>query len=253
VIPLDAHAHVPSRASTREVTSYAPAVVLAVTGSSVVWPSALRRRDSRVAWGIGCHPADARALDTFTEGSFAKAAKSAAFVGEVGLDGRSPVPRDVQRRVFSSVLRVARGEGLVVSVHSLGRIDDVLDMVEGNGGAKVILHWWTGSHPQTERAVRLGCFFSVNGVARQWVLAGLPRDRVLTETDYPFTKQRDSTATAPGRVTRALALLASAWNEAPADVITRTWRALSELDASGRLGERCPVLRDELEALGHVS
>jgi TatD DNase family protein len=236
-----------------DIASYAPAVVLAVTGSPEAWPLALGRRDSRVAWGIGCHPGDRRALQAFDESSFAKAAKSAAFIGEVGLDGRSSTPRDLQDKVLSSVLHIATGEGLVVSLHSAGRIDDVLDTIERFDGVRIILHWWTGSQPQTERAVRLGCYFSVNGVARQWVIAALPRDRVLTETDFPFTKQRDSTATAPGRVARALALLSSTWGETPSDVVKRTWRALSALDESGRLGERCPVLRDQLAALRRAS
>lgn len=252
MIPLDVHAHASLSVSSSEVESYGPAVVLAVTGSPEAWPSALRRRDSRVAWGIGCHPADETALLAFDESSFAKAATSAAFIGEVGLDGRSPTPPDLQRRVLSSVLHVAKSEGLIASVHSAGRIDDVLDLIDQIGPGNVILHWWTGSQLQTKRAVRLGCFFSVNGLARKHIIAALPRDRVLTETDFPFTKQRDSSATAPGRVTRALALLASAWNEPASEIVTRTWRALRELDASGRLGERCPVLRDQLGAVGKV-
>jgi hypothetical protein len=81
----------------------------------------------------------------------------------------------------------------------------------------------------------------------------LPRDRVLTETDYPYSKSRDPSATRPGRVARAIALLASAWSETPSDVVGRTWTALRAIDASGRLRERVPVIRDQLAMIQRTS
>jgi TatD DNase family protein len=246
MIPLDAHAHVALRASAREVSGIAPAIVLSVTGSPADWPEALKRHDDRVVWGIGCHPGDERALRHYDERAFARAAGSAGFVGEVGLDARSGASLEMQSAVFSSVLRVAAAEGLIVSAHSVGRINELLNVAERFPGASLVLHWWTGTEDQTARAVSLGCYFSINGTARRHVLAALPRDRVLTETDFPYTRRTDPTATGPGRVARALALLSSSWQETPAEVVDRTWRTLATLDVAGRLSAKSTAIKAQV-------
>jgi TatD DNase family protein len=58
---------------------------------------------------------------------------------------------------------------------------------------RVVLHWFTGSKSEARRAVELGCYFSVNAAMMRndrgrELVAGLPADRLLTETDAPFTK-----------------------------------------------------------------
>jgi len=56
-----------------------------------------------------------------------------------------------------------------------------------------ILHWYTGSASIAERALAAGLYFSINPSmlrtkAGGRLLALLPRDRVLTETDGPFCR-----------------------------------------------------------------
>jgi TatD DNase family protein len=55
-----------------------------------------------------------------------------------------------------------------------------------------VLHWFTGSASEAKRAAQLGCYFSVNlemlkSEQRRNLVASLPRERLLTETDGPFT------------------------------------------------------------------
>jgi TatD DNase family protein len=57
--------------------------------------------------------------------------------------------------------------------------------------AKVVLHWFTGSSSEAQRAINLGCYFSVNAqmaanARTAKIVAALPCDRILTETDGPF-------------------------------------------------------------------
>jgi TatD DNase family protein len=57
----------------------------------------------------------------------------------------------------------------------------------------VVLHWFTGSRSDARRAVSLGCYFSVNAEMTRSergraLIAELPSDRILTETDGPFTQ-----------------------------------------------------------------
>jgi TatD DNase family protein len=55
-----------------------------------------------------------------------------------------------------------------------------------------VFHWFTGSASEARRAAQLGCYFSVNSEMlksepRRALVASLPRERILTETDGPFT------------------------------------------------------------------
>jgi TatD DNase family protein len=57
---------------------------------------------------------------------------------------------------------------------------------------QIVLHWFTGSKSEARPAVDLGCFFSVNTAMLskergRSLIASLPLDRLLTETDGPFT------------------------------------------------------------------
>jgi TatD DNase family protein len=235
-VPIDAHAHLVPNLSRAEVDDIRDTFVMGVTRSPAEWGAALRRNDRRIAWGLGCHPADARAIAEFSEAKLAAMASRAAFLGEVGLDARSSVPADAQERVLATVLRLAAAEGIVVSVHSTGRASRVLDLVEGSGCTTAILHWWGASVEDTERAVSLGCWFSVNGAMREEVLASLPQDRVVTETDFPATRSRDRYVDRPGAVGSIEARLAALWSVDISAVRDRGWAVMRAVDAPrGRL------------------
>lgn len=127
------------------------------------------------------------------------------FVGEVGLDYVTPDQglRERQRRVFTAVLdRCAALGGRVLTVHSRRAAADVVAAVGAGFNGSVILHWFSGTKREAERALAIGCYFSVNPAmlaskSSQQLLALLPRDRVLTETDGPFVSHRRSPATPP--------------------------------------------------------
>lgn len=121
------------------------------------------------------------------------------YVGEVGLDAGPRFFRslELQKRVFQQILTKCRKAGnKVVSVHSVRTVRQVLDMIESHLPAsrgRVVLHWFTGTKAEARRAVDLGCYFSINysmtaNEKHKVVLMELPLQRLLTETDGPFTK-----------------------------------------------------------------
>ena len=87
----------------------------------------------------------------------------ATFVGEVGLDGRAKTSADDQERVFRTVLELVAADPRPVTVHSTAATARVLDLVESYEQPGIILHWWRGTDKETERALKLGCWFSING------------------------------------------------------------------------------------------
>jgi TatD DNase family protein len=54
------------------------------------------------------------------------------------------------------------------------------------------LHWFNGTRDEVKQALQLGCFFSINAEmlrtsSRKQILTFIPLDRIVTETDGPFT------------------------------------------------------------------
>jgi TatD DNase family protein len=144
----------------------------------------------------------------------------ARYVGEVGLDAGPRYFRslELQKQVFERILlQCANTGGRVLSVHSVRSTKAVLDLIETHlpsSRGKVVLHWFTGPKLEVARAVDLGCYFSVNAAMLNTergrsIVAAIPADRLLTETDGPFTVV-DGRPACPTDVSALLEQLASA-------------------------------------------
>lgn len=123
----------------------------------------------------------------------------ATYVGEVGLDGSAKHISSLkdQQRVFGRILRACtEANGKVLSIHAVNSTSVVLDMIEeylDTDRNLPILHWFTGTSAEAKRAVELGCMFSINhrmiGTTKfKQFLNAVPRNKLITETDGPFTR-----------------------------------------------------------------
>lgn len=148
--------------------------------------------------GLGMHPqlVGTGELDIRL---FERLLPDASFIGEIGLDAGPAYYRHYQEQktLFDQILRLcSQAGGKVISVHSIRSASDVLDGIERHiapSTCKAVLHWFTGSLSDVRRAVSLGCYFSINApmlakpdVSR--LIASIPKTRILTETDGPFTR-----------------------------------------------------------------
>lgn len=173
--------------------------ILSVTTTPKAWhgTSLLSKGSQRIRTALGLHPQLAHQrsheLDLFDS-----LLSETRYVGEIGLDGGRGFKEhwDVQLKVFRHILNsVNRAGGKIMSIHSRGSISEVLDEIESIDGL-VILHWFTGTPKQLERAIDLGCWFSV-GPAMLDTIKGkaltlkIPKSRIITETDGPFGKFRN--------------------------------------------------------------
>jgi len=155
------------------------------------------------------------------------------YIGEVGLDAgpRFYKSLDSQKQVFRTVLeRCADAGGKILSVHSVRSVPLVLEMIERHLPRKrgvVVLHWFSGTKAEARRAAALGCYFSINAAMMhsdrgRALIAELPMDRLLTETDGPFT-QVDGRPTEPTDTRRVIDTIASVRNLA-AELIDKAVR-----------------------------
>jgi len=213
---------------------------LTVTTTPKAWPRnfELTKSTQYVRAALGLHPqlVEGRAGELSL---WEELVPKSRYIGEVGLDAGPRFYRsfEKQKEVFARILRVCAKAGeKILTVHSVRATKAVLDHIEEHfppGRGKVVLHWFTGTAAEARRAVDLGCYFSINNEMlsnekRSSVVLALPFDRLLTETDGPFTQVdgRPSEPSDVGLCVRGLAALTRQSEEAVAGSIRDNLRAL---------------------------
>ena len=145
---------------------------------------------------VGFHPCDTYDL---TEAHYeeleclAKHDKVKA-IGEIGLDYHyEDTDKDKQFVAFRRQMALAEKLGLPVVIHSREATQDTLEILKEFPNVTGVVHSYSGSVETAKILLKMGYYLSFNGIvtfknahkARE-VLATLPHDRVLIETDCPY-------------------------------------------------------------------
>jgi TatD DNase family protein len=235
--PLDLHAHIDAGISADELRSLG-AVVFAATRSLAEARTALKRHDNLIVWGVGSHPGVMRSQTTFDPAAFRALLGQTAFVSEFGLDGGANVPLERQMQTLRGALDVLADEPRITSLHSYRATDQILDALGAEPVPGIVLHWWLGSQAATERAVDLGCYFSLNAAMfrRPSVLRRIPQERLLTETDHPYGDRVGPEPRRPGNVLAVEYAFARMYGLEPGAVRRLMWRNLDRLVRETKCG-----------------
>jgi TatD DNase family protein len=228
---LDTHCHLDAYPDPTRVLTAAAAArvhVVAVTNT----PDGYRRlatllpRSGPARPALGLHPLHAGQLGMGGVLRFSRQAAGAAWIGEIGLDfspaGRAT--RDTQRTVFEALLALPQLRDRPVTVHSRGA-EKVTVQRLADAGARAVLHWYTGPLGVADDALAAGMSFSVNpamvaSAKGRTLLARLPHDRVVLETDGPYTR-RTGRPSEPADLVALVDDLAQLWQSSPAKVRAR--------------------------------
>lgn len=203
---VDFHCHLdlyPDHETAVREADEAGVFTLAVTTTPRAWPRnhELAQRTKHVRAALGLHPqlvAEREAEIALWDDYLSET----RYVGEVGLDAgpRYYKSMEAQQRVFQHILRRCAGAGdKIITVHSVRAVRAVLEHVEAflpRSRGKVVMHWFTGTKSEARRAMDLGCYFSINAAMlaserHLTMVQAIPLDRLLTETDGPFTRTED--------------------------------------------------------------
>lgn len=221
---IDFHCHLDLYPDPQGVTRNCVArniYILSVTTTPSAWKgtAALAGDAPRIRTALGLHPQIAHQRKGELQ-LFEQLLPEVRYVGEIGLDG-SPECRQYwpdQDMIFTRILRLCElAGGRIMTLHSRRATTPVLDALEAHPGAGTpILHWFSGTRRELERAINLGCWFSIGpamltGQKGQALVAKMPWDRVLTESDGPFA-QVDGQVLFPWHVDQAIKILASLWD-----------------------------------------
>lgn len=221
---IDCHCHLDLYPDPEAVACEAAArgvYVISVTTTPTAFEKTakLAPAGSRIRTALGLHP-EIAASRVHELALFEALLPATRYVGEVGLDGSAPHrgSLEAQAGILGDILVMCRrGGGRIISLHSRSARRSVLDLLSLEPGAgSPILHWFTGTSREIDRAAELRCWFSIGpGMAASRAgrksIEAMPKDRVLPETDGPF-------GTAKGEV-------ALPWDAmSVADVLSEIWR-----------------------------
>jgi TatD DNase family protein len=199
---VDFHCHLdlyPDPVAAVSEADEARIYTLTMTTTPRAWPRnrELTERTACVRAALGLHP-QLIADHSKELALWERYLPEARYIGEVGLDAGPRYFRslDLQKQVFERILRLCSDAGgKIISAHSVRATKVVLDLIEANlppARGKVVLHWFTGPVSEIRRAVDLGCYFSINAAMFSSergcsAIDAIPVERILTETDGPFT------------------------------------------------------------------
>ncbi len=184
--------------------------------------AAIRLAESReeLFAAVGIHPNEAAAYgpaslarlrelldgsETVGESDGAKPAARVVAIGEIGLDYyRDRAPRAAQRQAFLEQLELAAERNLPVVIHNRQASADLLEILAawqaglaGSGSPLAsrpgVLHSFAGDLETAWAAIEINFYVGITGPVTfrnaqnlERVVAGLPLDRLLIETDAPF-------------------------------------------------------------------
>ena len=142
---------------------------------------------------IGVHPHDTK--DGYAAiAELAGTSDKLVAVGEVGLDYfYTNSPRETQVAALKEQIEVALAHDLPLIFHVREAFDDFWPIFESYKGVRGVLHSFTDSRKNMEKAISHGLYIGVNGIstftkdeAQKAMFDAIPLDRLVFETDAPF-------------------------------------------------------------------
>ena len=151
----------------------------------------------------GVHPHHAADYDDSSSALIAELVQRDAVVavGECGLDYfRDFSPREAQLHAFQAQLEVAAETGMPVFLHQRDAHDDFVDVLEPmlTKIPRAVAHCFTGEHESLREYLAMGLWIGITG----WIcderrgkhlhdiVADVPDDRLMIETDAPYLLPR---------------------------------------------------------------
>lgn len=148
-----------------------------------------------LAWAVvGVHPHDTKHGIEDVGKLLAESPQKVVGIGEIGLDYfYTNSPREVQTVALEQQLQWAVDYNLPVSFHVRNGFDDFWPIFDNFHGINGVLHSFTDSQVNLEKAYERGLFIGVNGIstftknpAQRELYARIPLSKILLETDAPF-------------------------------------------------------------------
>lgn len=191
---IDTHIHLDLLNNLNDTINYIESnkiYVIAMTNHPKVYEIVSQKQFSKyIRYALGMHP---ELVDKANMTLFKKYINTTKYIGEVGLDFSHINNREKQINLFNEILKLSHRK--IINIHSRKAEETVLRAIEENYDktSSYILHWYTGNKKSMLKAIDLGCYFSINLdmlKTKKFIelFSYIPKNRILVETDAPFSK-----------------------------------------------------------------
>lgn len=155
----------------------------------------IARQYDQVKAGVGVHPNETGSHGITEAVLFEWASDPEVIaIGETGLDYfRDTSDKQIQQAQFRLHIQVAKALKKPLIIHGRDAHEDILKIMQEEQAGPAIMHCFTESVEIAKAAIDLGCLISFSGIITfknaqtlRDVVAELPLDRLLVETDAPY-------------------------------------------------------------------
>lgn len=156
----------------------------------------LAERYDYIFAAVGVHPHEAKSFDSTTVSNLRELGRhpKVVAIGEIGLDYHYNFSsKEEQARALYAQLELAKELDMPVIIHDREAHEDIMNAIKAFPGIKGVFHCYSGSLEMAREIVGLGLYISFTGSitfknARKApeVVAWLPEDRIMIETDCPY-------------------------------------------------------------------
>lgn len=197
MILIDAHCHIDMLPKPEEYLKYAESsgnITLGMTNLPSHFEKGLPYAHGlkNVRMALGFHPLLA-AENTQELVKFTQLVDKTSYIGEVGLDfSRDGFnSKDIQLSSFKFILEQIQGQKKILSIHSRRAEKEILELLIYYKISNAIFHWYSGNLSIVRKITDYGYYFSINesmiiSQNGRKIIAAIPKDKLLTETDAPF-------------------------------------------------------------------
>ena len=195
---IDTHFHLDYYPNYKELydnINYAEQYTLCMTNSPGIYNSCCRilGESKYIKFAMGLHP-KCKDLTIRDFNQFVSMSYRTDYFGEIGLDfsnSKKYLDKEQQLLYFDEIVKIASERNRLMSIHLKRSENYAIDIIEKYRPQKAIIHWFNGSKNQLESLINLNCYFSINTSMLEKstdLLELIPIDRLLVESDGPFTK-----------------------------------------------------------------
>ena len=152
-------------------------------------------------------------------------------LGEIGLDYKIKVKKELQWRIFGEILDIALESNKPVIVHCRFSHRRAFEMVKEKKIKRAVFHWYSGPVDLLDKILSMGYFISatpalVYSPPHREAIQRAPIERILLETDTPVSYQGREAR--PKDVRMSLEEMAKLKRLEPSDVAAQTTANASE-------------------------
>jgi TatD DNase family protein len=144
---------------------------------------------------LGYHPWEMREKEVEENLSFIRDhVGECVALGEIGLDYKVKVKKELQWRVFGDLLEIALDSNKPVIIHCRYSHHRAFEMVKERKIKRAVFHWYSGPVDLLDKILSMGYVISATPALaysppHQEAIKRAPIDRILLETDTPVSYQ----------------------------------------------------------------